>query len=459
MEFHKVSDIIIVGAGNAGLPAAIRAKELEPETEVTVIEVHSTLASSLLMKTKYALHFTGTELQKSLGIEDSPELLCKDGVAAGGDPELWKAYTERNPWLFNWLRKMGINPMLNEISTGSIFSRPRIHWFNGPHLINTLYKEAKNRGVEILFKHRGIRLITKPETRRVIGIKVQSDGKELNFKARKAVILTTGGFGRNNELIEEFGSQWAGLCIPVLPPTHMGDGLKMALDLGAATKNISDAVVPSRSVNVDAKRLTHIDTAGAIAVDPRGKRFFNEACPRGFYGDLTAAAIKLIPEKYFWLIYDEKIKQSVSPEEYQGLKVYEGRTIEELAENAGINPVELKNTVDKYNSDLSTFGYDTLFGRKTLNGDYGTPIKIDTPPFYAMKCTASFTSFKGGVRINAKCQVLNWFNEVIPSLYAAGEIAGGFFSKGLYIGSWVTIALTTGVIAGENAIREPALPE
>ncbi|MEM3551289.1 MAG: FAD-binding protein [Candidatus Bathyarchaeia archaeon] len=438
MEFHKFSDLIVVGAGTAGLPAAIRAKEVDPNVRVTLLEARPNYASSLLMKPYFAI-----------GLPDDE--WYHEAVRCGGDPELWKAYTERGQWLYEWLKEKGIHPIDDER-----WEKPRRKQeISGELIIKTFDRIAREKNVEILFNHRATRLITIPETRRVIGVKVQTGDKEIIFKAKKAVILTTGGFGRNEELIKEFGPQWIG-CIPIVPPGHLGDGLKMALDVGAATKYIAGAVVPSRAVCVDNKQLTHMDTAGSIAVDPRGKRFANES--ESFYGLMTKRCLELIPEKYFYVVYDEKIRQDAKLD-YEKPVIYKGNTIEELAKNAGIDPEGLKATIEKYNHDLDTYGYDTVFGRRYIweGHDNRPPPKIDTPPFYAIKVTGSFTSFKAGVRINSKAQVLNWFNEVIPGLYAAGEVTGGLFYKGLYHPnpSMVTSAMIFGCIAAENAVKEP----
>lgn len=440
MEFHKVSDIIIVGAGTAGLPAAIRAKEVDPNVQVVVLEAMPTYASSLLMKPYFALGFPDEEWYR-------------EGVKAGGDHELWKVYAERGRWLYEWLKEKGIRPVDDE----KWETLRRKQEVPGRQIIEIFDKIAREKNVEILFNHRASRLITQPETRRVIGVRVQTKGGEIRFKARRAVILATGGFGRNEELIKEFGPWWIG-CIPIVPPGHQGDGLKMALDVGAATKYIAGAVVPSRTVSVDNKQITHMDTAGSIAVDPRGKRFVDESDP--FYGTMTKKCLEMIPEKYFYVVFDEKIRRDAKLD-YEKPVIYKGNTLEELAINAGIDPKGLRETIEKYNHDLETVGYDTVFGRKCIwqGADPRPPPKIDTPPFYAIKVTGSFTSFKAGIRINSKAQVLTWFNEVIPGLYAAGEVTGGLFYKGYYYPnpSMVTSAMIFGCIAAENAVKEPPI--
>lgn len=440
MVFHKETDIIVIGAGTAGLAAAVRAKEVAPNVQVTVLEAMPSYGSSLLTKPYFHLGFPDEEWYQ-------------EAVKAGGDPELWRIYCDRGRWLYEWLKEKGIRPVDDE----KWEALKRKHEFSGRQLLETLARIAKEKGVEILFNHKATRLIAQPETKRVIGVKVQTKEGERMFKAIRAVIIATGGFSRNEMLVKEFGPWWIG-CIPISPISHQGDGLLMALDIGAATKYIHGAVVPSRVVCVDNKQITHMDTAGAIAVDPRGRRFVDESDP--FYGTMTKKCLETIPEKYFYIVFDEKIRQDAKLE-YEKPVIYRGNTIEELAEKAGIDPRGLRETIEKYNHDLETVGYDTVFGRKCIwqGHDPRPPPKIDTPPFYAIKVTGSFTSFKAGLKINSKAQVLTWFNEVIPSLYAAGEVTGGLFYKGYYHPnpSMVTSAIIFGCIAAENAVREPPL--
>jgi len=128
---------------------------------------------------------------------------------------------------------------------------------------------------------------------------------------------------------------------------------------------------------------------------------------------------------------------------------------EELAKNAGVDPTGLAKTLEKYNEDIESEGYDTVFGRKTLASIHGEPMVLDKPPYYAVKCTASITSFKGGIKINSKCQPVNNYGEAIPGLYAVGEVTGGLFGKGTYLGGIMWPAsMTFGRLAGRSAAFE-----
>jgi fumarate reductase flavoprotein subunit len=186
-----------------------------------------------------------------------------------------------------------------------------------------------------------------------------------------------------------------------------------------------------------------------------GKRFWDEGLRTSFYGMITREGMRQ-PGGLYWVVFDEKARKQLELSRMGKVKPHQANTIEEVAKKAGIDPKGLKATVDKYNSDIESVGYDTVFDRRTLVGVDGTPITIDTPPFYAIRLTATTTSFKGGLKINSRCQVVNQYDEVIPGLYAAGEVTGGLWgADGTYLpNTMVPAAMTFGRVAGMNAAAE-----
>ncbi|MBI5606030.1 MAG: FAD-binding protein [Deltaproteobacteria bacterium] len=318
-------------------------------------------------------------------------------------------------------------------------------------------REFKN--IEILFQHRARRLITNPSTGRVLGVTVEAKNKTMNFKASKAVVIATGGFGRNREMIIEYGERYVD-CIPTMAPGHLGDGLKMALDAGAATKHIGHSVVSSLPVcdTTKSDRPYFAVVFGGVTVNLNGKRFYDESCPKGYYGNLTDAALDE-PEAQFFIIYDSKIRiHPVVLPCVSSAKEYSADTWEELAKAAGIkDPGLFAQTMKKYNEDVESEGYDTVFGRKYLQSVNGEPIPVDTPPYYAVKCHPSLTSFKGGLKINTRSQVINNYGEVISGLYAIGEVTGGLVGKGTYLGGLMWPAsMTFGRLVGRSVAFETA---
>jgi len=201
-KWDHEADIIVIGSGTAGLPAAIVAAE--GGAKVTVLELMPMTAPSLgLINVGPA--FAGTDVQKEQGINDSPEEYYKDGVElAKGDPEIWRAFADNQLDCYYWGQEIGMNygkdlfpPPGHRIKRGI--------WKKGSEMVRVLEKTAKARGVDIKYSHRATRLVSDINTGRVLGVKVKVKEEEQSFKAKKAVIIGTGGFGRNKEMVEEYG--------------------------------------------------------------------------------------------------------------------------------------------------------------------------------------------------------------------------------------------------------------
>jgi succinate dehydrogenase/fumarate reductase flavoprotein subunit len=163
------------------------------------------------------------------------------------------------------------------------------------------------------------------------------------------------------------------------------------------------------------------------------------------------------PEGVHYFIFDQGVKDAMPPGGPHHEKVYSAPTVEELAVILGVNPKALKETIDEWNANIEKYGYDKKFGR-TIQGMANMkepPKKLDKPPYYGVRCRVCLTSMKGGLRINGKTQVLDQFGDVIPGLYAAGEIAGGLVGKpaAYYTGAMTLSAFTEGYIAGVNAAK------
>lgn len=444
------TDVIVIGAGTAGFPAAMMAAEAG--AKVTILELLPYAAPSLgLINVGPA--FAGTDTQKEQGIDDTPQDFYKDGVErALGDPELWKVFTDNQLETYYWCQKIGMN-YGKELFALPGHTKKRGIWIKGAEMVRVLEKAAKaTPNVEIKYSHRARRLITNPDTGRVLGVTVEAKGAEQNFRANRAVMIATGSFGRNKEMVEEYGPYFKD-WIPTMCLGHLGDGLKMALDLGAATKHIGRAVSGSFATDVKTRTAIcdFIGYSGGIYVNVNGKRFDDESNRDRFYGLVSEEGMKQ-PGHVWYAIIDEKMKTgTLRTHMLKKAELQKFDTLDELAAGMGIDAAGLKATIEKYNSDLDTVGYDTVFGRTTQEGCDGKPIKIDTAPYYAVALSGSTSSFKGGLCINAKTEVVSNYGEPIPGLYAAGEATGGLWGYGgTYLpGTMVSSALTLGRIAGK----------
>jgi len=230
------ADVIILGGGTAGLPAAIEIARAG--LKATVLEARPACGGSFAMVVG-SMIIAGSDEQKAQGIDDSPDILYKDMVEiCGTEPDLARAYADTQLDAYRMLKQGGVEfPGLVPMP---LHSRLRgLGWLYGigPKMVKALEKLAREAGVEILFRHRATKMLTNPESGRVIGVVVDAKDSTKYFKARKSIIIATGGFGRNRDMIEEYCPEMVD-GIPCMPVSHLGDGLKMALAVGAATKDI-----------------------------------------------------------------------------------------------------------------------------------------------------------------------------------------------------------------------------
>ncbi len=450
------ADVIVVGGGNTGIPAAITAHD--KGVKVILLEASTGMASSLAMIAG-GTPFAGTDFQKAQGIKDSPDQMYKEALAVGdGSPELWRALVDRQQEVFKWLLSIGAKPEVLQLAPGHKVMRSVRFEGHGVGLCNVLRNALKKTKIDVRYKYRARKLIVDPETGRVIGVTAEAEGKKKNFRARKAVILASGGFCQNLALVKEYGPQYADL-VPTAPKQHQGDGLIMAMAVGAATSNIGLAVCPSLPICAETGSLLTSTGLGGIAVNRHGERWGNEATSdldsyTMRYHDIIAQD----PTGLHFTISDERCRQE-DPYKRKGKeKVFQADTIDELEKILGIDKGGLKKTLAEYNSDIKKYGYDRKFGRKLQGMAHpGEPVHtLETPPYYAVKCKVCLTSMKGGLKINGKDQVLNQFGEVIPGLYAAGEIAGGLMGipSHYYTGTMTVQCFTQGRIAGDVAADE-----
>jgi fumarate reductase flavoprotein subunit len=448
------ADVIVVGGGNTGIPAAITAHD--KGAKVMVLETSSGMASSLAMIAG-GTPFTRTDLQKAEGIKDSPDQLYEEAVkVSGGDPALWRALVDRQEEVYAWLKSLGAKPEKVLLAPGHMVRRSVKFEGHGPALCNVLRNALKKSGIDVRYKHRARKLIV--DNGRVVGITAESGGKNYSFKAGKAIILATGGFCQNLEIVKEFGPHYADL-VPTAPPTHQGDGLKMAMAIGAGTDGLGLAVCPSMPVGAETLQFVNAGLQGGITVDRYGKRFGNEATEElGTYTEKHKICLDHDPTGLHITVADQAIRDLNPPPSPTREPIYKADTIEELEKQLGVPAGNLKATVDEYNSDITKYGYDRKFGRRLLGMTWPEKpvIKMNTPPYYAVKNKICLTSMKGGLRINAKCQVIDQFGDVIPGLYAAGEITGGLerIPHHYYTGRMTLQAFTQGRIAGDVAADE-----
>ena len=308
-KWDHEADVVIIGGGTAGLPAAIVVAEAG--LKATILESRASCGGSFKMVVG-SFAIAGSDEQKEQGIDDSPDLFYEDMVnVCGAEPEIARAYADNQLDAYRMLKDEsvkfpGVNPFPNHNRVRGLSWL----WGLGPKMVKALEDRARRSGVEILLKHRATRLITDPQSGRVIGLQVNAEDETKNFKARKAVVLASGGFGRNREILSEYCPEMVD-ATPMMPPSHLGDGLKMGLSVGATTKDIGIAAAPAWPICIEThKNVLAATRWGGIMVNVDGKRFHDESCSEGFYGPMTGAGMKQ-PGAVYWMVYTDDIGKKI----------------------------------------------------------------------------------------------------------------------------------------------------
>ena len=419
------TQLVVVGGGPAGLSAAIEAKQNGVE-EVIVIEKLDILSGN----GKFDMNFydlINSEAQKANGIEDSAEALVADLRAEGAwdTDERLMAQAEGEMELDQWLRAMGINLNYNYGGRGHMAEADA---YAGEHIQAKMEEKVNELGIDVRTGTKGLDLIM--ENGKATGVKVECKEGTYDIKA-EAVIMATGGFSNNKELLAKYApgterletSNQMGTTGDFIPVFEANDIKLEKMD------NIR--IFP----NIISGRRDLTGGGSTIYVNKNGERFIDET-----KGGLTLGNAVLDQEGGAFYIYDQDLyEKSYRLQKHNNLGYHvQADTLEELAEKLGINAENLVKTVETANKAVDGEIADP-FREKAL-GD-----KIDKGPYYGVKFEAGVHMTKGGVAANEKAEVLNNDDQVIEGLYAAGEVAN---SSAAYSASVVF-----GRISGEEAAK------
>ncbi|MCA0384782.1 MAG: flavocytochrome c [Firmicutes bacterium] len=437
------ADIVIIGAGGAGLTAAIEATK--KGAKVIVVEKNSFMGGN----TNYAtggMNAANTKLQAEKGVVDSAELFYEDTLKGGhnlNDPVLLKKLTEESSNAIDWLTEIGAS--LTKLSRSGGQSVDRTHTTAdgspiGSYLMSVFEKNIVDLGIEVRLNTKATEIIAKDN--QAAGIVVETnDGQTYSIHA-KAVIIASGGFGANQELVVQYKPELEGFGT-TNHPGATGDAFYMLDALKVATVDMEQIQTHPTVVPVKNEMITEgVRGEGALLVNREAVRFINELETR----DVVSKAILAQEGKTAFLILDSGVEErlaSVSKYKKMGL-LTEGATIAELAEKLGLDPVVLEETVTSYNTYFKNQN-DEEFGRRVLAGE------IAKGPFYAVEVAPAIHHTMGGIKINDQAQVLNTSSEVVPGLFAAGEVTGGIHGGNRIGGNAVADIVVFGRIAGSSA--------
>ena len=486
------ADVVVVGAGGAGMTAAITAAAegksvviLESQSMVggnsvratggmnagkTVYQDENEFGESAgvekTLKTaaeKYADNETITALAKTVseqwaayqanptGYFDSVELMELDTMIGGkgiNDPELVETLCANSADAIDWLDEHGIT--LHNVSSFGGASVKRIHRpvnaegktvSVGSYMIPLLQENCEKAGVKMMLDTTATEILTDANGA-AVGVKATGASGETVTVNAKAVILASGGFGANLDMVVKYKPELKGFMTTNAPGIQ-GQGIEMAQAIGAATVDMDQIQIhPTVEANTAALITEGLRGDGAILINEEGKRFIDEVGTR----DVVSAAEIAQTGSYSWLVVDQAMADASSVIQGYIKKGYTvtGATYEELGKAMGVDAAAFAETMEKWNGYVEAKN-DPDFGRTS----FANP--LNTAPYYAVKVTAGVHHTMGGLKINANTEVLNEKGEVIPGLFAAGEVTGGVHGANRLGGNAVADFTVFGRIAGAAA--------
>jgi succinate dehydrogenase/fumarate reductase flavoprotein subunit len=476
MDWTYVTDVIVLGYGGAGACAAIAAKD--KGAEVIILE---------------KAPFGGGNTACSVGnmrlpnnVEEAVAYYTALSFNTVPDQALIRTFAEAMVDLPQRLRSLGIDLTRRDRNTPTFPTLPGAHCIDhwsaglGVSLFKSLSEKVEQRNISILYETAAKKILRDPEMNDIRGVLAEQQGKTLWLKARKGIVLATGGYENNFKMQGDY--HFPGLKLyPFGTPYNTGDGIIMASAVGAAQWHFTSTewlgpALKGPTENFGAAFAFRRTQGSFIFVNRYGKSFINESMnfthrkdPLAFsFFDHEGAEYPNVP---FYCLFDESFRlggpiyglknsmvgyvswQSLDEWSQDNLAEIEkgwiskGESIYELAETLGISPRGLQETINEYNQDAES-GTANAFGR---HPKYMTPIEV--PPFYGAEMCLSIINTQGGPKHNSRSQALDMDENPIPRLYTAGEL-GSFFGHLYQGGSNLPEALAFGLIAGEQAAAE-----
>ena len=491
------TDIVIVGAGGAGMTAALTATS--EGKSVVIVESQPVVGGNSVRATggmnagktvyqdenefgesagvektlktaaeKYADNETITALAATVaeqwaayqanptGYFDSVELMELDTMIGGkgiNDPALVETLCSNSADAIDWLGEQGIT--LHSVSSFGGASVKRIHrpvdaegktLSVGSYMIPLLEENCQKAGVQMMLNTTATEILT-DDNGAAVGIKATgASGETITINA-KAVVLTTGGFGANLDMVVEYKPELKGF-MTTNAPGILGQGIKMAQAIGADTVDMDQIQIhPTVEANTAALITEGLRGDGAVLINAEGKRFIDEVGTR----DVVSAAEIAQTGSYSWLVVDQAMVDASSVIQGYIKKGYTvtGETYGELGKAMGVDEAAFAETMNTWNGYVEAKN-DPDFGRTSFAN------KLDTAPYYAIKVTAGVHHTMGGLKINTNTEVLNENVEVIPGLFAAGEVTGGVHGANRLGGNAVADFTVFGRIAGAAASKYAA---
>ena len=461
-ERNLEAELVILGGGGAGLAAAVEAAEKGATNIIVVEKRHSLGGNTSLAGGLFACE---SPVQARGRVIADRDYLFKRAMEWAHwsriDPGILRAFINKSGDTIGWLEDKGLEFDLIRLYPDQqppVQHNPK---GNGARLIQVLAQKCKDLGVSLFLQSSG-KKIMRGEKGNVTGVLVMKNGEEIEITTSYAII-TTGGFGGNNELLKKYcPSYYDGMPVSGLPLT--GDGLFLAAEAGAAIEDFATMIKEGPRFDLHTWPLMTFERdPSTIWVNKKGKRFIDEAA--GYHVFESVNAMLRQPDKVSYALLDATIRRKFEETMYgleKALQVEADRdrvkisdSWDEIAGWIGAAPEVLKDTIAQYNFFCNQ-GYDESFAKERR---YLLPLY--SAPYYAIRGLSVLLDTIGGIRINERMEVLDNQNDPIPGLYAAGVITSGWESE-IYCSdlsaSAFGFAINSGRIAGENAIYSAQTP-
>ncbi|MDO4520099.1 MAG: flavocytochrome c [Erysipelotrichaceae bacterium] len=449
-DIEKEADIVIAGAGGAGMTAAITAAQAGKK--VIILEKGSVSGGNSSYATG-GMNAADTHYQAEQGIEDSADLYYADTMKGGHDinnPDLVRTLAENSSAAIDWLDSIGA-PLSNVGQAGGASAMRQHRPVNdegkilsvGTYLVEHLTNTCGDVGVEIIYNAKVDTILV--DEGKAVGLHATGEaGNSITVKA-KAVIVTTGGFGSNPDMITKYRPDLEGY-VSTNAPTITGDLIPVLEEIGADFVDLEQIQVHPTVVQKDGALISEsLRGDGAILLNKYGKRFCDEMNTR----DVVSAHISEQDDSYAWLIADQKMADESTVVEKYHSKGYmvQCDTLADLAKLIGCDEATLEETFSKWQAAVAAQN-DTEFEHEAITS---VVTDLSHAPYYAVQIAPGIHHCMGGVKINTEAEVIDVDGAVIPNLYAAGEVTGGIHGGNRLGGNAVADFVVFGRIAGENA--------
>ena len=486
VDEEKSADVIVVGAGPAGLSSAIAAVDNGAES-VIVIEKADKTGGNLLL-TSGSMSAAETSIQEEEGIEDTKESYVQDILKNGanlGNEELIRAYVEEDTAAFEWMLDNGLYEMFPEGRAKAVFApehqlysvertyKPKATaegYSSAAHQVLDTYVKTLDQ-VSFDFNTKAVKLEANENGQVLSVLATNNDGQTIKYTANKGVIMCTGGYSGNFNLLEKYAENGGDYLTST---TSMGEGLYLMQEVGAYIDEENMSYIPTFPMGVQTGERTgtigstYTWKAGGITVNQEGNRFVNEQESKV---DVREVALEEQPGAVQYDIYTDKILEDLRAAggsmmfdlyfaeggRAEGL-VQSADTLEELAEKINVPAENLVATVEAYNAAVDAGGVDDLgrsYDPSTVGTTYNLAInKIEGDKYYAIPLKALCVMTLGGVTIDTTGHVLDEAGNQIPGLYAAGEVVGGIWGKFVSGGTGVMGPITFGRIAAKSVMND-----